>query len=85
MLELSRRGLKEEDRLEALRWLAQHAEPRHFEAIQEIQINGSTPAVRMAAEEALNTLRVRHAESQWPGIEPTDPQSYMRDAPSPPP
>jgi hypothetical protein len=84
-LEVSRRATTEEERIRALHWLADHADPRHFDALQQIQISDPSPEVRKAAEAAVTALLLRHRDSPWPGVTPVDdPQGYMRDVPAPP-
>jgi hypothetical protein len=85
-LELARTAPREDDRINALRWLGENAAPQQFEAMQDIQIHDPSPAVRQAAEAAVNELRRRRANDAWPGVTPTtDPQDYMRGIASPSP
>lgn len=85
-LELARRASREDDRINALRWLGQNAAPQQFDAMLDIQINDPSPEVRTAAELAVNELRRRLANETWPGVTPkADPQDYMRGVASPSP
>jgi hypothetical protein len=85
-LEVARKAPREDERINALRWLGANATPAQFEALQDIQIHDSSPEVRKAAELAANELRTRRAQEAWPGVTPkTDPQDYMRGVASPSP
>lgn len=80
MVDLARQASREEDRVAAVRWLGENAETRYFDVLQDIQINDPSPAVRKAAEGAVNELRTRNAGAKWPGVTPVeDPQGYMRN------
>ena len=86
VLEVARRAPREDDRLNAVRWLGEHGAPQQFDALQDIQINDPSPQVRKAAELAVNTLRERRANEPFPGVTPKkDPQDYMRDVALPSP
>jgi hypothetical protein len=86
VLEVARQAPREDERINALRWLGENGTPAQFEALQEIQINDPSPVVRKSAELAVNTLRSRGATEEWPGVTPTkDPQDYMRGVTSPSP
>ncbi|MBN1205535.1 MAG: HEAT repeat domain-containing protein [Myxococcaceae bacterium] len=84
-LNTARQHPRKEERLSALRWLGENAGPEQFDALQQIQIKDPSPEVRTAAELAVNTMRERHTNSEWPGV-PKDarPQDYMRNVPPPP-
>ena len=80
VLEVARRAPREDERLNAVRWLGENGAPQQFDALQDIQINDPSPQVRKAAELAVNTLRERRAKEPFPGVTPKkDPQDYMRD------
>ncbi len=86
VLEVARRAEREDDRINAVRWLGENGAPQQFDALQDIQIHDPSPQVRAAAEVAVNTLRTRRANEAWPGVTPkADPQDYMRgvNLPSP--
>ncbi len=85
-LTVARQSPDESERLRAVKWLGEHADVYQFDALQQIQMNDPDPAVRQAAETAVNALRVRHADKPWPNIpQNADPRDYMRDVGEPPP
>jgi HEAT repeat protein len=71
-------------RLEALRFLGEHALPKDLDALQQIQIQDPAPEVRRAAEEATQLLMARFSGQPWPGIPSGhNPSSYMKETASP--
>lgn len=84
VLEVAQRSPREDDRINALRWLGENGTPQQFDALQDIQINDPSLQVRAAAETAVNTLRERRAKEPFPGVKPQeDPQDYMRGVAQP--
>jgi HEAT repeat protein len=84
-LTTARQHPREDERLGAVRWLGDNAGPEQFDALQQIQINDPSPEVRRAAETAVNTVRERYSNSEWPGVpKNANPQDYMRNVPPPP-
>lgn len=71
-------------RIEALRFLGEHASQGDLEALQRIQIQDPSPEVRRAAEEAVHLLMRRFSGQPWPGIPSgKHPFDYMGGAASP--
>jgi hypothetical protein len=86
MLKVAQQSSDETERLRAVKWLGAHADLYQFEVLQQIQMNDPDAQVRQAAEAAVNELRVRHADKEWPDIpRNADPRDYMRGVPEPPP
>jgi len=82
MLQVAQQSADESERLRAVKWLGAHADLYQFEALQQIQMNDPDAQVRQAAEAAVNELRVRHADKEWPNVpRNADPRAYMRKEP----
>ncbi len=83
-LTAARQEMEPQRRVEALRFLGEHALQKHLNALQQIQIQDPAPEVRRAAEDAIHALMARFICQPWPGVpRQEDPFGYMRTDPSP--
>lgn len=83
-LATARQDTDPQRRIEALRFLGEHAAQTHLDALQQIQARDPVPEVRRAAEAAVHLLMARFTGQPWPELPSTGrPHDYMR-ALSPP-